>query len=69
MSAAHGHFEVYKDTAGQWRWRLRSRNGRVVADSAEGYASKRNARRAVNSTLDAMEDALRSREAVQEVDG
>jgi uncharacterized protein YegP (UPF0339 family) len=30
-----------------WYWRLRARNGRIVADGAEGYASKRNAIRAV----------------------
>lgn len=37
---------VYKDKAGEWRWRLKARNGKIVADSGEGYASKRNARRA-----------------------
>lgn len=38
--------EVYRDSAGHWRWRARARNGRVVADGAEGYASRRNALRA-----------------------
>lgn len=38
--------EVYRDRAGQWRWRARARNGLIVADGAEGYASKRNALRA-----------------------
>jgi uncharacterized protein YegP (UPF0339 family) len=58
MSAAAAHFEIYNDTQGDWRWRLRARNGRIVADSAEGYASKRNAKNAVMSTLDAVEGAL-----------
>lgn len=31
-----------------WRWRLRSRNGQITA-SGEGYASKYNAERAVDS--------------------
>lgn len=29
--------DVYRDVAGEWRWRMLSRNGRIVADSAEGY--------------------------------
>lgn len=33
-------FHVYKDTKGEWRWRLKAANGRTVADSAEGYSSK-----------------------------
>jgi uncharacterized protein len=30
-------FEFYRDASGSFRWRLRSANGNVVADSAEGY--------------------------------
>lgn len=67
MSAAHAHFEVYRDAAGQWRWRLRAVNGRIVADSAEGYAAKRNAKRAVMSTLDAVESALVGGRAVEDL--
>ncbi|NEU11937.1 DUF1508 domain-containing protein [Methylobacterium sp. BTF04] len=33
-------FELYRDSAGEWRWRLRVANGNVVADSAEGYARR-----------------------------
>jgi len=33
-------FHVYKDTRGAWRWRLKAANGRVVADSSEGYSTK-----------------------------
>lgn len=29
--------EVYRDSSGQWRWRLRAGNGRVIADSGEAY--------------------------------
>lgn len=29
--------EVYRDSSGQWRWRLRAGNGRIVADSGESY--------------------------------
>ena len=33
-------FEIYKGTDGKWRWRLLARNGRILADSGEGYARK-----------------------------
>lgn len=35
-------FEAYPDAGGQWRWRLVANNGRIVADGAEGYATKGN---------------------------
>lgn len=28
---------LYKDAANQWRWTVKSSNGRIVADSSEGY--------------------------------
>jgi uncharacterized protein len=33
-------FELYKDHTGGWRWRLRTPNGNVVADSAESYVHR-----------------------------
>ncbi|MGU3359276.1 YegP family protein [Methylobacterium sp. M6A4_1b] len=33
-------FELFRDSAGGWRWRLRSQNGNVVADSAEAYVRR-----------------------------
>ncbi|MDX1744720.1 MAG: DUF1508 domain-containing protein [Halobacteriales archaeon] len=38
------HFEVYTDRAGEWRWRLVAPNGRILADSGEGYSSRSGAR-------------------------
>ncbi len=32
--------ELYVDAAGEWRWRLKARNGRILGDSAEGYKRK-----------------------------
>lgn len=40
---------IYRDSAGQYRWRMQARNGRIIADSAEGYASRRNAIRAAET--------------------
>lgn len=34
------HYEVYKDTAGEWRWRLRAANNKIIANSGEGYANR-----------------------------
>ncbi len=33
-------FEVYEDDGGEYRWRLRHRNGNVLADGREGYADR-----------------------------
>lgn len=33
-------FEIYKDARGEFRWRLKASNGRIVADSGEGYKNK-----------------------------
>ena len=37
--------EIYQDSAGEWRWRAISRNNKIIADSAEGYAKRGNAKR------------------------
>lgn len=34
-------FEIYKDRAGEWRWRFIASNGRIIAVSSEGYARRR----------------------------
>ena len=42
-------FEIYEDSAGEWRWRLVAPNGNIIADSGEGYASKQGVRRGIES--------------------
>ena len=39
-------FTVYRDQGGEFRWRLKSSNGRIVADSGEGYSTRSNAKQA-----------------------
>jgi len=34
-------YVYYKDAKGEWRWRLVASNGRIIADSGEGYKSER----------------------------
>jgi uncharacterized protein YegP (UPF0339 family) len=50
-------FEVFRDRAGQWRWRLVHRNGRVLADSGEGYTSRTQAREAAGNVAEYVTDA------------
>jgi len=33
-------FEIYKDKKDEWRWRFVAPNGRIIADSGEGYKWK-----------------------------
>ena len=40
--------EIYRDGQGEWRWRLRASNGRIMADSGEGYRRLSSARHAAN---------------------
>jgi amphi-Trp domain-containing protein len=42
-SGSRATFEVYRDRANEWRWRLVHDNGNIVADSGEGYARKASA--------------------------
>ncbi|WP_049922469.1 amphi-Trp domain-containing protein [Halopiger djelfimassiliensis] len=44
-------FEIYRDRADEWRWRLVHWNGNIIADSGEGYASRHNAKRAARSVM------------------
>ncbi len=34
-------FKIYKDAKGEYRWRFRADNYKIVADSAEGYTTKK----------------------------
>jgi uncharacterized protein len=33
-------FLIFRDAAGEWRWRCKARNGRIIAESGEGYTRK-----------------------------
>ena len=40
-------FEVYADTASQYRWRLKADNGEKIASSGESYTSRSDCKEAV----------------------
>lgn len=42
-------FEIYSDTGGNYRWRLKASNGQIVASSGESFDSKSNATRAAEN--------------------
>jgi uncharacterized protein YegP (UPF0339 family) len=50
-------FEVFEDAAGEFRWRLVHRNGNILGDSGEGYATRSNARRAIEGVQKTVEEA------------
>ena len=33
-------FECYKDAAGEWRWRIKHKNGNILIACTEGYKNK-----------------------------
>jgi len=50
-------FEIYKDKAGDFRWRLIHTNGQVIANSGEGYKAKANAMSGIESVKENVPDA------------
>ncbi|MUV60114.1 amphi-Trp domain-containing protein [Halobacterium sp. CBA1126] len=44
-------FEVFRDRAEEYRWRLRHRNGNVIATSGEGYTRRHNAWKGLRSVM------------------
>ena len=51
-AASKATFELYEDSAEEWRWRLVHDNGNVIADSGEGYSSKQKVRQGITSVKD-----------------
>lgn len=45
-------FHVYKDKKNEHRWSLVSKNGNVIADSAEGYKRRADALEMIGAIID-----------------
>lgn len=41
MANKASYTQFYRDVQNDWRWRAMAANGRIIADSAEGYRTKR----------------------------
>ena len=52
----HPKFEIYKDKAGEFRFRLKAKNGEIIATS-EGYKTKDNCQNGVDSVKKNAPDA------------
>jgi uncharacterized protein YegP (UPF0339 family) len=44
-------FHVYKDRKNQYRWAFRAKNGKILADSSEGYKNKGDCMSAIQSII------------------
>ncbi|MBW3598732.1 MAG: DUF1508 domain-containing protein [Planctomycetes bacterium] len=40
-------FQIFKDAADEYRWRLRANNNQIVATSGEGYKAKADCQRGI----------------------
>lgn len=58
MTGSHPKLVTFRDKAGEWRWSLKARNGKIVADSGEGYSSRANAIRAAERVSGLIAEAL-----------
>ncbi len=44
-------FHVYRDSKHEFRWRLVAKNGRIIADSGEGYKRKSQCTHAISRIM------------------
>lgn len=56
-AASGAAFEVYEDKGGEFRWRLRTQNGQVIATSGDGYKEKRSCLAGIESVKKNAADA------------
>ncbi|MCY4369925.1 MAG: DUF1508 domain-containing protein [bacterium] len=47
MASGYEFFR-YRDAAGEWRWRFKAPNNKIMADSGEGYESLRSCDNAID---------------------
>lgn len=50
-------YEKYEDEGGEWRWRQRDDNNRIIAESGEGYESESGVDRAVENVVQESSEA------------
>ncbi|MBM4067892.1 MAG: DUF1508 domain-containing protein [Planctomycetes bacterium] len=54
-------FEVYKDAKEEFRWRLKSANGKIIATGGQGYAAKADCKRGIEILKEAGAKGARSK--------
>jgi uncharacterized protein YegP (UPF0339 family) len=62
--------EYYKHHKGEWRWRLVAVNGRIIADSAEGYENESECKKHSDRVKDSADaPVVKKGKLMQEVNG
>ena len=51
-------FEIYKDKAGEFRWRLTHTNGQIIAHSGQGYKAKEDVVKGISSLKENVPNAI-----------
>ncbi len=51
MAAKTQRFVIYRDRKREYRWRLVAKNGKIIADSAEGYKTMRSIKATLMSII------------------
>lgn len=57
-------FELYKDSKGEFRWRLKATNGQTIATGGEAYKTKESAKAGIESVKKNAPDAMVEDQAV-----
>lgn len=50
------YFEIFTDDQGHFRWRFKAKNNKIVADSGEGYTTKQNLKKGINTFVSAVKE-------------
>jgi len=48
-------YYYYKDHKGERRWRLKASNGRIIADSGEGYSTEEECKKDIERVKDSQD--------------
>lgn len=62
-------FEIYRDDAGEYRWRLQADNHEIVAQSSEGYVRKRDCENGLTNFRDAFKREVATQHSVRVYQG
>ena len=54
----HPRLEFYKDSAGEYRWRIRARNNRIICASSEGFTTKSDCKRSYDTVVQYLLDTV-----------
>ncbi len=57
MADKKGKVEFFKDKKGEYRWKLIASNGRIIADSGEGYTTYESCKKGFESAKTHIQDA------------